>query len=187
MSVRFEIEPTAIEGVAVVRRQPLTDERGLLVRLFCDETFAALGLMSAVRQINQSQTRQRGTIRGMHFQYPPDVEGKFVTCLKGEIFDVAVDLRRSSSTFLEWHGQLLSEQNFESLFIPPGCAHGFQAMTDDCELLYLHSAPYRPESEGAVNALDPAISITWPLAVTSMSDRDRGHPHLTAAFEGIET
>ncbi|MGX1306007.1 dTDP-4-dehydrorhamnose 3,5-epimerase [Amorphus suaedae] len=186
MRKRFDVEPTSILGVVTLLRKPVGDDRGLLARLFCDEEFRELGLMPSVRQINQSRTRRRGTIRGMHFQHRPHAEAKLVSCLKGEIFDVAVDLRRSSPTFLQWHGQTLSGENFQSLYIPPGCAHGFQTLTDDCELLYLHSEPYQPQCEGALNALDPALGIVWPLDITDMSDRDRAHPNVAADFDGIE-
>lgn len=186
MLTRFEIEKTALKGVSIVRRKPVEDGRGMFARLFCDDEFLQFGLIDRVCQINQSLTRHRGTIRGLHFQHPPHAEAKFVTCLRGEVFDVAVDLRRNSPTFLQWHGEVLSEKNFAGLYIPPGFAHGFQTMSDDCELLYLHSVPYRPDAEGALNAFDPATAIDWPLPVTDMSDRDRGHALITPAFAGIE-
>ena len=108
-----------------------------------------------------------------------------VSCLRGEVFDVAVDLRAGSPTFLRWHGEVLSAGNQRSLLIPRGFAHGFQALTDDCELLYLHSAAYAPGAEGAASALDPALAIRWPLDITDMSERDRGHPMLEPDFKGI--
>lgn len=186
MTSRFEVSPTPIAGVSVVRRKPLSDKRGQFSRLFCDDTFMDLGLFSTVRQINQSSTLLRGTVRGLHFQHPPHAEGKLITCLKGEVFDVAVDLRRASPTFLRWYGQILSDENLESLHIPPGCAHGFQTLADDCELLYLHSSPYRPDAEGGLNPIDSAVAISWPLPVADMSDRDRNQVHITAAFKGLD-
>ena len=127
-----------------------------------------------------------GAVRGMHFQYPPYAETKIVSCLKGEIFDVAVDIRLDSPTFLRWHGEVLSAENRKSLLIPEGFAHGFQTLTDDCELLYLHTAPYTPEAEGALNAQDPRLDITWPCAITEMSDRDRSHPFVGDDFAGVQ-
>jgi dTDP-4-dehydrorhamnose 3,5-epimerase len=121
----------------------------------------------------------------MHFQYPPHAETKIVSCLKGEIFDVAVDIRSDSATFLRWHGEALSAANGKSLLIPEGFAHGFQTLTDDCEVLYLHTAPYAPSKEGALNLRDPHLGITWPLAITEMSDRDRSYPFLSADFPGV--
>jgi dTDP-4-dehydrorhamnose 3,5-epimerase len=182
---RFSITATPIDGLLVVRRAPVTDARGSLTRLFCAEEFAAFGAFSAISQVNHSATHRKGSIRGLHFQHSPHSEHKFVSCLKGGVFDVAVDLRANSSTFLKWHGEVLSAENLASLCIPAGFAHGFQTLTDDCELIYLHSRPYRPEAEGALNPLDPALAIQWPLPVTEMSERDRGQPNLTPAFRGL--
>lgn len=183
---RFDLTPTRIDGLVLIRRKPIGDDRGFLSRLFCEEDFAALGIPMRTCQINHTMTRRRGTVRGMHFQHPPHAEIKLVTCLRGEVFDVAVDLRKGSPTFLRWHGEMLSAETPSSMYIPRGFAHGFQAMTDDCELLYAHSHPYQPASEGALNALDPLLAIRWPLPPGEMSERDRQHAHLTPDFRGIE-
>lgn len=183
---RFEFIRTPLEGVTLVERKPVGDERGYLARLFCAGEFASLGLKRPICQINHTLTRRAGTLRGMHFQFPPSAETKIVACLKGEVFDVALDLRRGSKTFLNWHGERLSASNGRSLLIPEGFAHGFQALTDDCELLYLHTAPYRREAEGALNCVDPGLAIRWPLPVGELSDRDRSHPFIDAGFAGIE-
>lgn len=183
---RFDIVPTPIAGLMLVQRQRLEDSRGFLSRFYCAEEFEALGVHQSIAQINHTLTRCRGAVRGMHFQLPPYVETKVVSCLHGEIFDVAVDLRKNSPTFLQWYGVVLSAKNHCSLLIPQGFAHGFQALTDDCELIYLHTAAYQPAAEGAVNANDPRLAIAWPLNITEMSDRDRAHPLLAAEFEGIE-
>jgi dTDP-4-dehydrorhamnose 3,5-epimerase len=182
---RFDFSPTALSGLAVVERKPIADDRGFLERSWCAEEFHAAGWEMSIAQINHTLTRQCGTVRGMHFQHPPYAEIKLVTCFRGEIFDVAVDLRRNSPTFLKWHGEVLSATNHRSLLIPEGFAHGFQTLTDDCELLYLHSAPYCQGAEGALNAGDPRLGIAWPLAIAEMSDRDRGHPMLGTDCEGI--
>jgi dTDP-4-dehydrorhamnose 3,5-epimerase len=174
-----------ISGLTVVQRKRFEDTRGFLSRLYAADGFRAAGLEKPPVQINHTLTRRIGTVRGMHFQRPPQAETKVVTCIRGEIFDVAVDLRRGSATFLQWHGVVLSEHNLQSLLIPEGCAHGFQALSENCELIYLHTAPYEPSSEGAVNALDPRLGIKWPLEIAERSDRDSGHPMLTADFEGI--
>lgn len=144
-----------------------------------------MGVEHPIAQINHTLTSRAGTVRGMHFQYPPSAETKLVSCLRGEIFDVALDLRRGSATFLRWHGAVLSAGNRRSLLIREGFAHGFQALTDDCELIYLHTAAYRQEAEGAVNALDPHLAIAWPLPVTDLSDRDRNHPFIDSRFTGV--
>jgi dTDP-4-dehydrorhamnose 3,5-epimerase len=114
----------------------------------------------------------------MHFQREPNAEMKFVTCLRGEVFDVAVDLRPGSPTYLRWHGEILSGSNHKTLVIPEGFAHGFQTLTEDCEMLYLHTASHHSGSEGGLHPLDPALSIPWPLPVAEMSARDSSHPFL---------
>jgi len=121
----------------------------------------------------------------MHFQWPPHAETKFVSCLHGEVFDVAVDLRRDSPTFLQWHAEVLSPANQRGLLIPEGFAHGFQALAADCELVYVHTAPYMPDAEGAVNVRDPKLKIAWPLAISELSERDGSHPFLPQQFPGI--
>ena len=183
---RFTIAETPIDGLMRVTRSTIGDHRGFLSRLYCSDELAEAAFDAPIKQINQTLTRAKGAIRGMHFQFPPHAEDKFVSCLRGEVLDVAVDLRSGSSTFLQWHAEPLSAENGASLFIPKGFAHGFQTLTDDCELLYFHTASYSKEAEGALNALDPDIGIAWPLPVTDMSTRDRGHPLLAdTQFTGI--
>ena len=128
---------------------------------------------------------EQGAVRGMHFQRPPHAEMKLVTCLHGVIWDVAVDLRAGSSTFLKWHAEELSAENRRALLIPEGFAHGFQALTDNCELLYLHSAPYAREAEAGLNPGDPMLSVVWPLAIAELSSRDAQHPMLNESFAGV--
>ncbi len=182
---RFSVTRLDLAGLMLVERQNLGDARGFLSRVFCAEELAAAGWTKPVAQINLTRTARTGTIRGMHFQHPPHAEAKLVSCLRGAIWDVAVDLRAGSPTFLHWHAEELSAENRRSLLIPEGFAHGFQTLTDDCELLYLHSQAYAPDAEGGLNAGDPMIGIGWPLPVTEMSDRDRQHPQLTAHFTGL--
>lgn len=182
---RFDFLPTLLPGVTVVQRKPVEDTRGFFARFWCAEEFLAAGWRHPIAQINHTSTRKKGAVRGLHFQYPPHAEAKLVSCLKGEVFDVAVDLRRNSPTFLQWHAEVLSAENRRSLLIPEGFAHGFQTLAEDCELIYLHSAPYRPEAEGALNVADPELSIAWPLAIAELSDRDRAHPFVTSDFGGI--
>lgn len=182
---RFRFVPTPLQGLFGAERMRLQDARGFLARLYCQEEFAAAGCALSIAQINHTLTRNQGALRGMHFQRPPHAEIKLVSCVRGEVFDVAVDLRAGSPTFLQWHAQILSPENGMALFIPQGFAHGFQAMREDCELVYLHSTSYHPESEGALNALDPKLAIEWPLPVGEMSERDRGHAFLTTDFSGI--
>jgi len=178
LSERFDILERPLEGLSVIRRKPIRDERGSLERMFCIADLANLLQGRSIRQINLTQTVRCGTVRGMHFQNPPHAEMKFVSCLRGEVFDVAVDLRPDSPTRFQWHAEILSSKNFKTLAIPEGFAHGFQALTDHCEMLYLHTADYHRESEGGLNPQDPALEIAWPLAISDISSRDKLHPIL---------
>ncbi len=181
----FKVDDLPLAGLKVVRRTVRGDHRGFLSRFYCGEELGRIGFDRAIVQINHTLTQRRGSIRGMHFQRPPHAEDKFVSVLRGEIFDVAVDLRTNSPTFGHWHGEHLSAGNRASLFIPRGFAHGFQTLTDDCELIYLHTHAYTPSAEGGVSPFDPAIGIRWPLPVSDMSDRDQNHPPLSADFESL--
>jgi dTDP-4-dehydrorhamnose 3,5-epimerase len=176
---------TPLAGLRVIERRRHSDERGFFGRLFCADELAPAGFDAPVAQVNQSVTRERGAVRGLHFQHAPHAEVKLVSCLRGEVFDVAVDLRRGSRTFLKWHAQRLSPGNGLSLLIPRGFAHGFQTLSDDCEMLYLHSAPYAPAAEGGVAPGDPALAIDWPLPVARLSPRDAAHPPLPPDFTGL--
>lgn len=183
--LRFKFFSTKLGGVYAVQRMLLEDRRGFFSRFFCAEEFGALGMSKPIAQINHTLTFRKGTVRGMHFQFPPQAETKIVSCLNGRIFDVVLDIRRDSETFLHWHAEELSSENRRSLYIPEGFAHGFQALSDECELLYLHTAPYSRDAEGALNAVDPSFAIAWPLAITEMSERDKTHPFIDANFRGI--
>lgn len=181
----LEILPTPLTGLHIVQRKRLEDARGYFSRLFCAEELGLAGFELPVAQANQTLTRRRGTVRGLHFQHPPHAEDKFVSCLRGEVFDVAVDLRRGSPTFLKWHGEILSAKNQRSLLIPQGFAHGFQTLSEDCELLYLHSRAYTAQAEGALHVTDPALAITWPLPIAELSPRDAAHAHWATTFSGL--
>ena len=181
----FDIRSTPLAGLVVVHRQRREDSRGFFSRFYCADALARAGHAFTIAQMNHTRTAARGSVRGMHFQRPPHAEDKFVSCLRGEVFDVAVDLRRDSPTFLRWHAQILSAENLTSLLIPKGFAHGFQTLGDNCELIYLHSAPYAPEAEGALHVSDPALAIAWPIPITGISDRDAKHPPITPDFTGI--
>lgn len=182
---RFAVIDTPLAGLQVVQRQRLQDERGFLSRLFCADELHAVGWYGAVAQVNHTCTRQAGAVRGLHYQRPPHAEIKLVSCLRGAVWDVAVDLRPDSPTFLRWHAEELSADNGRALLIPQGFAHGFQALEDDSELLYCHSSAYAPQAEAGLHPLDAHLAITWPLAVHGLSPRDAGHPLISADFEGV--
>ena len=181
---RFKVQASKLAGLQVITRQPMVDSRGWFERAYCADTFAQLGIAKTISQINRSFTAQKGSVRGMHFQTAPFMETKFVSCLRGEVFDVAVDLRANSPTYLQWHGEILSADNQRSLLLPEGFAHGFQTLSADCEMLYLHTQKFDPASSGGINPLDPRLAISWPLAVTEMSDGDKHRPMLDN-FEGL--
>lgn len=178
---------TPISGVRVVEIKAFEDHRGAFARLFCSAALqGAIGERQIV-QINHSRTRAVGAIRGMHYQKAPRAEMKIIRCLRGRVYDVAVDLRRDSPTFLRWTALELDPVSRRALLVPEGCAHGFQVLEPDSELLYLHTAPYSPGFEGALRYDDPAIGIRWPLAAIDLSHRDQQHPWLDANFSGLET
>lgn len=182
MSRLLDVFETEIGGLAAFRRRRLADSRGFLERIYCADELAPVIDQRKIVQINRTLTRNTGTLRGLHFQLPPHAEMKVVSCLRGSVFDVAVDLRRGSATYLAWHGRVLSAENGESLVVPEGFAHGFQALEADCEMLYLHTAAYQPGAEGGLDALDASIGIKWPVPVSERSPRDAA----LASAEGFE-
>ena len=182
---RLAIADLPLAGLKRVERQRLGDARGFLSRLFCAEELVAAGWTKPVAQINQTVTAKRGTVRGMHFQHPPHAEMKLVICLRGEVWDVAVDIRAGSKTFLHWHAERLSADNGCALLIPEGFAHGLQTLTDDVELLYCHSAAYSAPAEAGLNPTDPRLAIAWPLPIAELSARDAQHPMLDGQFAGV--
>lgn len=182
---RFTTTALPLDGLKLVARQRVGDQRGFLSRLFCAEELAAAGWLTPIAQINHSYTASRGTVRGMHFQRPPHAEMKLVSCIRGEVWDVVIDVRAGSKSFLYWHAERLSADNGRALLIPEGFAHGFQAMTDDVELLYCHSAAYAASAEVGLNPNDAMLKIKWPLEISEQSARDSGHPLLNALFKGV--
>ena len=185
MSGRFDVSAAELAGVYVLQRRPQTDERGWFERMYCTAELAdVLGSRSVV-QVNRSFTRLKATVRGLHYQVRPSAEAKLVSCLRGAIFDVAVDVRRNSPTFLRWHAEMLSAENARSLFVPEGFAHGFQTVGDDSEVLYFATAAYDPTAERGLHPLDPRVAIAWPLAVEQLSERDASHPAVAPDFDGI--
>jgi dTDP-4-dehydrorhamnose 3,5-epimerase len=181
----MKIEQTKIAGVDVIHSDPFKDNRGFFNRIFCQKELEAIRPNIVIAQINHSMTKTKGTIRGMHFQYPPHCEMKIVRCIKGSIFDVAVDLRNDSHTFLQWHGEILSAENMKALVIPEGCAHGFQSLEDDIEMIYMSTSPYCKDAESGIRYDDTKVDIQWPLNRTVISERDISNSFLTDNYEGI--
>ena len=181
----MKIHRTPIAGLVLVESTPQNDERGSFARLFCQEELGEIVGERQIVQINRSCTGNVGAVRGMHYQHQPHAEMKLVRCIKGKVWDVAVDLRAGSPTFLHWHAEELSAENAWMMVIPEGFAHGFQVLEQDSELLYLHTAFYAASAEGGVRPTDPKLSIAWPLAPQNLSDRDLNHPLLTTEFTGL--
>jgi len=177
--VRFH--RTRIQGVVIVEVEPRGDERGSFARAFCVEEFEQNGLDSHVEQTNLSTNVEAGTLRGLHYQLPPAAETKLVRCVRGALFDVAVDARPGSETFGQWFGLELTEENGTALLIPEGCAHGFQTLVPATTALYQVSAAYAPSRERGIHHADPALDIGWPLEVRNLSSRDRDLPLLDDA------
>ncbi len=176
---------TPLAGLFVIEAKAHQDHRGSFTRLFCAKEFENASLNLPLAQMNTSVTIQKGAVRGMHYQKPPFAEIKLVRCLQGACYDVAIDLRAGSPTFLHYFAVELTAQNGKALYIPQGFAHGFQSLEKNTQLLYMHSEYYTKQAEGAVHHKDPLLNITWPLAVQDLSERDKNHPFLTQNFTGI--
>ncbi|MCP4673153.1 MAG: dTDP-4-dehydrorhamnose 3,5-epimerase [Desulfobacula sp.] len=177
---------TDLKGAFIIEHGIVEDNRGRFSRLICTKELKTIGHTEKFVQINHSHTKEPGSVRGMHFQAPPAAEIKIVKCIKGAVFDVIVDIRRNSPTFLCWYGQEITEVNMKMMYIPKGFAHGFQTLNPDSELIYFHTEFYSQENEGALHYMDPRFSIKWPLSVSDISERDTSHPFIDEIFEGID-
>jgi dTDP-4-dehydrorhamnose 3,5-epimerase len=176
---------TNLKDGYVVEPVAVKDERGTFARIFCKRDFAEIGHVKEFVQVNHSVNLQKGTIRGLHFQRKPYAEIKLIQCLAGSVFDVMVDLRSGSSTFLKWFGTVLSKENKKMMYIPEGFAHGFQTLEDNSELLYHHTEYYTPSDEGGVFPFDKTIDIKWPAELSTCSDKDRNLPIINEKFIGL--
>ncbi|WP_110558343.1 dTDP-4-dehydrorhamnose 3,5-epimerase [Helicobacter cinaedi] len=183
---RFSVLKTSLKGVSIVTPKQIKDGRGYFERYFCSNEFKEIGLTKPIVQINHSFTRQKGSVRGMHFQTPPHSETKIVRCLSGAIYDVVVDIRADSPTFLQHFGITLSKRNNKYLYIPEGFAHGFQTLTNNVEMLYLATAAFEKTADNGLNPLDPLLSIEWKLDVTNISEKDKNAQFITSTFVGIK-
>ena len=176
---------TKLKGLFVIEPEIYEDNRGNFYRVFCQNELKQIGYNKSIVQINQSFNKKKSTIRSMHFQYPPMAEIKIVRCTAGSIFDVAIDLRANSPTYLQWYSETLSAENKKMIYIPEGFAHGFQTLEDNIEIIYLHTEFYSSELESAVRYNDPKFNISWPLELTVISERDKNHPLINGDFKCI--
>jgi len=167
-----------IKGAFVVELEKIEDHRGYFARTYCKNEFQEFGLVSNWVQMNQTLTKQKGTLRGLHYQREPKTESKLIRCISGGVLDVIVDIRSESETYGQHFSTKLTSDNQRMLYVPDGVAHGFQTIMNNTELLYLHSEFYSPDHEGGILYSDPDLNILWPLPVSNISSRDQNHPKL---------
>jgi dTDP-4-dehydrorhamnose 3,5-epimerase len=167
---------TRLQGVRIIELEPARDERGCFARTFCQRDFAAAGLATAFVQASLSHTERAGTVRGMHFQRDPHEEVKLIRCIAGAIYDVLIDIRPESPTYMQWEAYELAAGDGRQIYVPTGLAHGFQTLAPATEVAYMMTAFYAPESAAGLRHDDPALNIAWPLPVTQISAKDRGWP-----------
>ena len=181
----MQFEETPLQGCYVIRTTPFVDHRGAFARFFCSDELKELLGNRQIVNVNFSRTVKKGSIRGLHFQYPPMAEMKFVRCIRGSVYDVVIDIRINSPTFLNSYGLKLTGNNMKMLCVPEGFAHGFQVLDDFSEMLYLHTNFYSKEHEGALNYNDPTLKINWPLDPRIISEKDINHRFVDSTFKGI--
>ncbi len=177
---------TNLKGSYIVELTPFKDERGLFARTFCKKEFLQINHTKEFVQFNYSLTINKGAIRGMHYQIQPDCEIKLIRCIVGKVFDVIIDVRAGSPTFLQFFSVELSPENLNMIYVPEGFAHGFQTLENNTQLIYHHTNYYNPESEGSIRYNDPSIGINWPLEPTDISDKDKNYKLIDNTFKGIE-
>ena len=177
---------TKLPGLFVLETDLKTDSRGGFEKLFCNLKLKKFLGNRNILQINRSINKLRGTVRGLHFQNSPFMEMKLVKCIKGSVWDISVDLRLKSPTYLKWHANIISEQNNQMMLIPEGFAHGFQTLENDCELIYFHTESYNSSLQSGVNIYDKIIDVNWPLDVSVISERDKQLQFIDKNFNGID-
>jgi len=177
---------TPLKGAYIAHLTPFVDHRGKFTRLFCEKELVEIKFKKRIVQINDSFTSKKGTVRGMHYQLPPFSETKIVKCIKGAIFDVFIDIRRESPTFLQYHSEILSEDNMKMLIIPEGFAHGFQTLEKNTEVIYFVTGFYNKDSERGIRYNDPLLNIPWSIEINDVSEKDKNYELLDRNFKGIE-
>ena len=182
----MKIISTDISGLVLVETTPYADHRGEFSRLFCEKELKEIIGERKIVQINHSMTREPGTVRGMHYQKPPYAEMKMVRCIRGRVWDVAVDLRTGSPTFLKWHAEELSDENSRMMIIPEGFAHGFQTLQDNSEIIYFVTELYNSDAEQGINLKDKKIKIKWPMPIINISEKDKNIRFLDEGYKGVK-
>ncbi len=181
----MKFEELTLKDAFIFLTESHIDNRGIFEKLFSKNEFDSIGIKKEIVEVNHSITRKKYTIRGMHFQKRPFTETKIIKCLKGRVFDVMIDLRGNSKTFLKWYGLILSEDNYKMAVIPDGFAHGFQTLTNNCHMLYFHTEIYKKEYEEGIRYDDPIINIQWKHKASEISDKDKNYILLDENFKGI--
>ena len=176
---------SSIKGLYTIQLKSLKDDRGFFARTFCKEIFLKIGFNEEFVQFNHSFNTLKGTIRGMHYQKAPFAESKLIRCVQGSVYDVAIDLRKNSPTYLQSFGVELSAENLKCILIPQGFAHGFQTLEDNTSLIYHHTSYYKPNTEGGIRYNDPALNILWKLPAVSISPKDLTHPLININFQAL--
>ncbi|RDU61716.1 dTDP-4-dehydrorhamnose 3,5-epimerase [Helicobacter sp. MIT 14-3879] len=184
-SQKFIFKETNLSGLFIIESKPIKDSRGYFERYFCASEFKAIGLNKPISQQSHSRSIGKGVIRGMHYQNNPFCEAKLVRCIRGSVYDVVVDIRRDSPTFLQHFSVELKEGNFLYLYVPEGFAHGFQTLSNECEILYSMNETFSPNFYKSLNPLDPKLCIKWPLKISNISDKDKNAAFIDNNFEGI--
>jgi dTDP-4-dehydrorhamnose 3,5-epimerase len=175
-----------LKGAYIIETEPFRDKRGLFARTYCKREFQEIGHNKDFVQFNHSATTQKGTLRGMHYQVPPSAEIKLIRCVSGKVYDVIVDIRFQSPTFLRCYGVELDEENMRMIYVPEGFAHGFQTLEDNTQLIYHHTQYYDPANERGIRYNDPSIAIEWPLEPVNVTDKDKSYPLIDNNFKGIK-
>jgi dTDP-4-dehydrorhamnose 3,5-epimerase len=178
----MKFKETLLKGAYVIELESRGDERGFFARFFCKDEFANTGINNEILQINNSLSRDKGTLRGMHYQLAPKSEDKIVRCIKGSLYDVIIDLREDSDTFGKWFGVELSAENRKTLFVPKGFAHGFMTLENNTEAFYLVTEKYAPEKERGIRYNDSRFNIEWPIEPLVISDKDKEHPDFNPEY-----
>ena len=181
----MQLIESSIKGLFIIQLTSFKDERGFFARTFCKDLFLKIGFNEEFVQFNHSFNTLKGTIRGMHYQKPPFAESKLIRCVQGSVYDVAIDLRKNSPTYLQYFGAELSAENLKCILIPKGFAHGFQTLEDNTSLIYHHTNYYTPNTEAGIRYNDPVLNIPWTLPAVSISPKDLIHPLINTNFQAL--
>ena len=181
----MQLNKSILSGLFIIKPTPFEDHRGFFARTYCKKEFLSIGFNKEFVQFNHSFNLLKGTVRGLHFQKPPYAETKYIRCVQGSIYDVVVDIRKDSPTYLKYFGIELSAENMVGLLVPEGFAHGFQTLEDNTTVIYHSTAFYSPTAEGGLKFNDSILNISWKLPPVNISEKDLNHPLIDESFTGL--